>query len=492
MKATMSFDHRIFRDPATGLVVDLEHTAHVDESGLGPALAAMAAIEGGAIANQDEGRQVGHYWLRAPNRAPEPETADEIRSVVGRILRLNAPNCNTILMIGIGGSALGPELAIDALRPSDGRRFLLIDTVDPRGMARVLGEVDPQTTLVLVASKSGVTVETRQALRIVEATFARAGVCFEDHAIAITAPNSALAELAHSWRDQFPLWSWVGGRTSVTSPVGLIPMHLCGIDIEEFLTGAREMDNWTRHPVESNPAAQLAGVWHSANKSNLAVIPYCEHLRHMGRYLQQLIMESLGKAYDRDGQAIHHGLTVYGNKGSADQHAIIQQLRDGPDDVMIHLIDCGTQRTDSPLLSDAADLQFALMAGTRSAMIEVGRSTVSITMPQLNSKSLGALIALFERTVGLAAELANINAYNQPGVEAGKQAAALHLAQIRMVQDALEVLPLTAEELANKLDMETATTWRLVTHLGSTGRAVTALGKSPSEDLFHAPVKSAK
>jgi glucose-6-phosphate isomerase len=488
----MSFDHRIFRDPATGLVVDLGHTPHSDGLDIGPALAAMTALEGGSIANQDEGRQVGHYWLRSPNRAPTPETSAEIRAVIDRILGLNPTECDTILMIGIGGSALGPELAIDALRPSDGRRFLLIDTVDPSGVARVLAQIDPEKTLVLVASKSGGTVETRQALRIVEATFAQAGVCFEDHAIAITGPNSALSALAHSWRDQFPLWSWVGGRTSVTSPVGLLPMHLCGIDIEEFLSGAREMDNWTRHPADSNPAAQLAKVWHASNKPNLAVIPYCEHLRHLGRYLQQLIMESLGKAIDRSGQTIHHGLTVYGNKGSADQHAIIQQLCDGPDNVMIHLIDCAKQSTDSPLMSDAADLQFALMAGTRSAMIELGRTTVSITIPDLSPKSLGALIALFERTVGLAAELANINAYNQPGVEAGKQAAKLQLAQIRVIQDALGVEPLTAEELAQPLGMDAETAWRLATHLGCTGRAFISLGKAPSEDRFRVPEKSAK
>jgi len=492
MKATMSFDNRIFRDPSTGLVVDLGHPTGAQVTDMNPALEAMTALEAGSIANPDEGRQVGHYWLRSPNRAPSPETAAEIRTVVNRILELDVPHCDTVLLVGIGGSALGPELVIDALRTENGRRFFLIDTVDPDGMRRVLEKIEPKMTLVLVASKSGSTLETRQALRVVEATFAQAGVCFEDHAIAITGADSSLSKQAHNWRDQFPLWSWVGGRTSVTSPVGLIPMHLCGIDIEEFLAGAREMDRWTRKPMECNPAAQLANIWHSSNKSTLAVIPYCEHLRHLGRYLQQLIMESLGKALDRDGEAIHHGLTVYGNKGSADQHAIIQQLRDGPDDVMIHLIDCAHHPTDSPLMADAADLQFALMAGTRAAMIEVDRTTVSITLPALSPKSLGALIALFERTVGLAAELANINAYNQPGVESGKQAATIQMAQIREVQGTLGAHPLTAEKIAQTLGIEPETAWRLATHLGCTGRAHISLGKSPSEDRFRAPKKSAK
>ena len=482
----MSFDLRILRDPATGLVIDLGPSTGEDAPHLGPALAAMTALEAGSMANHDEGRQVGHYWLRAPSRAPSEDMGAEIRAVVDRILNLKVPHCDTVLMLGVGGSALGPELAIDALRPKGTRRFLLIDTVDPAGIERVLDEVEPRTTIVLVASKSGGTVETRQALRMVEAAYAQDGVCFADHAIAITGPGSGLDQDSQGWLDRFPVWDWVGGRTSITSAVGLVPMHLCGIDIEQFLAGAREMDAWTRQPLANNPAAQMAALWHTCGRPNLATIPYCDRLRHLGRYLQQLIMESLGKAEDRNGKTIHHGLTVFGNKGSADQHAIVQQLRDGPDDVMIHLIDCAAAPSDSPLTMDAADLQFALLRGTREALIAVNRPVISITTPDMGPKSLGSLIALFERAVGLAAELANINAYNQPGVEAGKTAAKLQLAQLREVENCLGSTPLRAQDIADKLNIALETAWRLATHLSHSGRAALNPGKSPSEDRFQA------
>jgi len=480
----MSFDSQIHRNSDLGIVVDFTHTDATESDDVGPSLAAISALEAGATANVDEGRQVGHYWLRTPSKAPDPAVAQEIRETIDRILTLKADNCDTVLMLGVGGSALGPELAIDALQATGTRQFLLIDTVDPSGVKRTLAQMNPSSTVVLVASKSGGTAETRQVLRIVEATYAKAGVCFADHAIAITSPGSALEDLAKGWRDIFPVWEWVGGRTSVTSPIGLIPMHLCGIDIMGFLQGAREMDSWTRLPFPKNPAALLASVWVDSKENNLAVIPYCDRLRHLSRYLQQLIMESLGKALDRTGAQIHAGLTVFGNKGSADQHAIVQQLRDGPDNVMLHFIECSAGPEASPLMSDAADLQFALLSGTRDAMVEVGRPTVSITIPKMNAKSLGALIALFERTVGIAAELIDINAYNQPGVEAGKKAARFQLDQLIAVEKHLGPTSFTAKEVANTLGLDPHTVWRLCTHLTTTGRAESIAGKSPSEDLF--------
>ena len=483
----MSSDHKILRNADTGLVIDFTGTVASDSEEMGPSLAAMAALESGAMANADEGRQVGHYWLRAPSKAPDPAIAQKIRDTNERIRNFDPEWCDTVLMLGVGGSALGPELALDALRPKDGRKFLLIDTVDPAGIHRTLEDMDPRTTLVVVASKSGGTVETRQALRIVEDLFIQSAVIFKDHAVAITSPGSALEALAVDWSAVFHVWEWVGGRTSVTSAIGLLPMHLCGVDTEAFLAGARDMDTWTRQPFPDNPAAHLASVWIDSNKSSLAVIPYCDPLRHLSRYLQQLIMESLGKAQDRKGERIHAGLTVFGNKGSADQHAIVQQLRDGPDDVIVHLIECAATAGETSLLSDAADLQFALFSGTRDAMVEVGRPTVSISIPHMTPGTLGALIALFERTVGIAAELLDINAYNQPGVEAGKRAARFQLDQLKVVEGHLNDNPFTAKEIANTLGLNTQTVWRLCVHLTNMGRAKCDRGKSAFNDLFRAP-----
>jgi glucose-6-phosphate isomerase len=449
-------------------------------------LEAMNQLESGSQANADEGRQVGHYWLRNTDIAPTEGIKDAILLCNKTVQELDASGFKTVLLVGIGGSALGPELAIDALRPPHGRRFVLLDTIDAPAIERRLQEIDPEDTLVLVVSKSGGTTETMVALRVVEAHFATAGVCFSDHAIAITTPDSPLADMAKDWRTTLHTWDWVGGRTSITSAVGLAPMHLCGIDTEAFLSGAKAMDEWTRMPVSQNPAALMAAQWHRQKEGALVVQPYADHLRHLGRYLQQLVMESLGKRDDREGSEVSHGLTVYGNKGSADQHAILQQLRDGPDNVLIHLIDCLPEPATSPLLQDAADTQQALLAGVRSALHDVGRPIVSITLPDQGPRALGALIALFERAVGFAAELANINAYHQPGVEAAKLAAREQLHQLQVVENGLSDTPSTAEDLAKRLNLSSQHVWRLCTHLAHMNRAKRSAGKTPSEDRFQA------
>ncbi|MGB0638013.1 MAG: glucose-6-phosphate isomerase [Myxococcota bacterium] len=482
----MTFDAQILRDPNTGFIVDLHLGSTTEDTGLQQALDAMNLLESGVQANIDENRQVGHYWLRNADIAPSQSIKDDIHLSHQAVRELDASGFNTVLLVGIGGSALGPELAIDALRPPQGRRFVLLDTIDPRAIERRLQEIDPKETLVLVVSKSGSTTETLVALRIVEAHFATTGVCFPDHAVAITSPGSPLAEMAKDWRATLHTWEWVGGRTSITSTVGLAPMHLCGIDTEAFLSGAKAMDEWTRQPIAHNPAAWMAAQWHCQKNDALVVLPYADHLRHLGRYLQQLVMESLGKRHDREGAEVSHGLTVYGNKGSADQHAILQQLRDGPDNVLIHFIDCLPEPATSPLLQDAADTQQALLAGVRTALHEVGRPIVSITLPDQGPRALGALIALFERAVGFAAELANINAYHQPGVEAAKIAAREQLHHLQLVETALTNDPTTAKDLAKRLNLSSQHVWRLCTHLAHMNRATRSAGKTPSEDRFQA------
>ncbi len=237
---------RFLRDDATGIVVDLQRVPVSSELSFGPALAAMTALEAGAAANMTEQRQVGHYWLRTPDLAPSPSISEEIKASWSAIEAVDAKGLGTILLVGIGGSALGPALAIEALGSPSGRRLVLLDTVDPAGVSQILSTVDPSETLVIVASKSGTTTETMTAMRLVEAEFAAAGVSFEAQAVAITTPGSALAETAKTWRAVLPIWSWVGGRTSITSAVGLLPMHLCGLDIHAFIGGAAAMDTWTR------------------------------------------------------------------------------------------------------------------------------------------------------------------------------------------------------------------------------------------------------
>jgi glucose-6-phosphate isomerase len=170
----------------------------------------------------------------------------------------------------------------------------------------------------------------------------------------------------------------------------------------------------------------------------MVVLPYRDRLEVFSRYLQQLVMESLGKKHDRGGEVVHQGIAVYGNKGSTDQHAYVQQLRDGIDNFFVTFIEALEEPSDIPPIGDEipGDFLDGFLQGTRSALTEGGRQSLSITLRRFDATALGALIALFERAVGLYAELVNVNAYDQPGVEAGKKAAALILA----LQERLEAL----------------------------------------------------
>jgi len=480
----MSTHLRFLRDDATGIVVDLQRVPARADLSFGPALAAMTAMESGAAVNVTEQRRVGHYWLRSPQRAPSAEITDAIMASWTAIESVNATGLNTILLVGIGGSALGPALAIEALGAPSGRRLVLLDTVDPEGVKAILATVDPADTLVIVASKSGSTTETMTAMRLVEAEYAAASVPFEAHAVAVTTPGSRLAELAKNWRAVLPIWSWVGGRTSITSAVGLLPMHLCGLDIRAFLAGASAMDEWTRQAPESNPAAQLAALWATDEVHTAALFPYVDALRSLGRYTQQLVMESIGKEVNRQGEVVRTGLTVLGNKGSADQHALIQQLRDGPLGVACHFVSVEATPQPTALLDEAADLQFALMTGTQRALADVGQPVVSISLPTMNESALGAVIALLERTVSLTAEFLDINAYDQPGVEAGKIEARTQLATIMLIESELSEIPVTAHELASRIGLEAATVWRICHHLSGQNRATLTPAKSASDDRF--------
>jgi glucose-6-phosphate isomerase len=270
-------------------------------------------------------------------------------------------------------------------------------------------------------------------------------------------------------------------------------MKLCGWDWRGLIAGAAAMDRHGRGSAERNPAALLAEAWYLAGQGRgeraLVILPYRDRLLLVGRYLQQLIMESIGKRLDRQGREVQQGLAVYGNKGSTDQHAIIQQVRDGRDDTFVHFLDCLEPEGFLPLPdgSEASDHLLGFALGTRQALREAGRPWLNIGLPRVDAQSLGALIALFERAVGIYAELIDINAYHQPGVEAGKKAAAGALSCLQRLSAALSAAPQSAEELATSIGAEPALCWRLLEHLARTGRAGRIPGDRPSEDRFQAP-----
>jgi glucose-6-phosphate isomerase len=415
---------------------------------------AMAHLEAGEVANPDEGRMVGHYWLRAPGLAPTDEIADAIRTSLKDINEFakavhtkeitppNAAKFTELLLIGIGGSALGPQLVADCLGTKrDKLKVHFIDNTDPDGVERVLTGLGARmkSTLAVVISKSGGTPEPRNGMLLAQAAFAAKGLNFAKQAVAVTGDGSNLDKIAEKegWIKRFAMWDWVGGRTSVMSAVGLLPAALQGLDIQAFLDGAEKMDSLTRSKNTSkNPAALLALMWHHATngqgEKDMVVLPYKDRLLLLSRYLQQLVMESLGKEHDLDGNTVNQGIAVYGNKGSTDQHAYVQQLRDGLNNFFANFIvvlqDNARPGRTAPLEVEdgvtSGDYLNGFWQGTRQALFESGRDSVTITADKLDARTLGAFIALYERAVGLYATLVNINAYHQPGVEAGKKAAA--------------------------------------------------------------------
>src|SRR5580704_5234160 len=474
------FKTHFYHHVGLGLALDISRIPFPDEwiATMAPkmqqAFADMNALEAGAIANPDEKRMVGHYWLRAPHLAPTKEIAQEIEAAVkfikkfaadvhaGKIKPPAASRFTEVLAIGIGGSALGPMFVNDALGDpvADRMKMHFIDNTDPDGIARILETLKGRLgeTLVIVTSKSGGTPDTRNGMVVVASEYRAADLDFARHAVAITMAGSRLDKQASSenWLARFPMFDWVGGRVSELSAVGLLPAALQGIDIDAMLAGAADCDVATRvHDALKNPAALLALAWYHATggkgQKDMVVLPYKDRLLLFSRYLQQLVMESLGKRLDLDGKRVDQGIAVYGNKGSTDQHAYVQQLRDGVNNFFITFIrvlkDGGPTMEVEPGAT-CGDFLHGFLLGTRQALFANDRQSMTITVNTVDARTIGVLIALFERAVGYYGTLVNVNAYHQPGVEAGKKAAAAVLELQAKVLAALTDSPQTADQIA--------------------------------------------
>jgi len=509
--------------PTLGLGLDISRVPFPDdfhdkmERPIQKALSDMAQLERGAIANPDEQRMVGHYWLRNPALAPTPAlteailgTLDAIGTFAAQVHRgervgSSGPFRN-VLVIGIGGSALGPQFVAKALghARSDKLTPYFFDNTDPDGMDQVLATLEGKLgqTLALVISKSGGTPETRNGMVEARAAYERAGLSFAAHAVAITGEGSSLHKtaIADGWIQTFPMWDWVGGRTSELSAVGLLPAALQGLDIQGLLAGAKACDEATRNTVtRDNPAAQLALMWYFLGEGrgtkDMVVLPYKDRFELFSKYLQQLVMESLGKELDLDGKVVHQGLAVYGNKGSTDQHAYVQQLRDGVANFFAVFIEVLRDRDGSSVEVEpgatSGDFLSGFFLGTRSALYESGRPSLTLTVPDASAFTVGMLIALFERAVGLYASLIHINAYHQPGVEAGKKAAASVLSLQRQAVAYLAANPgkaYSADALAAAIGpVDTAEmVFKICAHLAANRRGVQIASGAGIRSTFRA------
>ena len=490
--------------PELGLGLDLSRLPLPDgylasqENAMQQAFAAMAELEAGAIANPDEGRMVGHYWLRDASRAPTAELQSAIRDALSAIHDFTAkvhngdiagPNgrFTNVLIVGIGGSALGPQFVHHALgQPAaDKMAVHFFDNTDPDGMDYVLSQIGESLdrTLVVVISKSGGTVETRNGMLESVAAFKAAGLDHPRHFVAVTGEGSKLDQVARSegWLARFPMWDWVGGRTSELCVVGLLPAALQGLDIDGMLAGAAAMDTATRETATAkNPAALLALAWHFATDGrgsrDMVVLPYKDRLLLFSRYLQQLVMESLGKEFDLEGNVVNQGIAVYGNKGSTDQHAYVQQLREGVNNFFVTFVEVLKDRTGESLQVEpgitAGDYLQGFLLGTRDALDEKNRWSVTLTVDEVSPRTIGMLIALYERVVGLYASLIGINAYHQPGVEAGKKAATGVIDLKKRLQATLAAAPdqaFTAAEIAKNTDGDPELSYKILDHMAANG-----------------------
>ena len=526
LKLWQRYNERTTFHDEIGLTLDLSRVDFPDDfftakqEAVDKAFAAMAELEEGAIANPDENRMVGHYWLRNSALAPNDEIREQIDSSISAIKEFvdeihsgkvvgSGGSFENLLIIGVGGSALGPQFVSHALgQPGQDRMKLwFFDNTDPNGIDKDIEEIGDSLgkTLSIVISKSGGTKETRNGMLEAKAAYERAGLHFEEHACAVTGEGSKLDEIAQNdgWLKCFPMWDWVGGRTSETSAVGLLPAALQGLDIEQLLAGAAACDKETRQPdTKNNPAMRLALAWgHNCNDKgdkDMVILPYKDRLELFSRYLQQLIMESLGKEKDLDGNVVNQGIAVYGNKGSTDQHAYVQQLRDGVHNFFVTFIEVQKERTGELFHVEheaitSGDYLSGFFQGTRKALYENGRESITITIKDVSAFSIGVLIALYERAVGFYASLVNINAYHQPGVEAGKKAAErvievqMNIFECLMRRDGH---PMTVDDLAMETQSvdEVETIYKICEHLAANGRMAKIEGEGRFDAQYTLPM----
>ncbi|HYL31112.1 MAG TPA: glucose-6-phosphate isomerase [Gemmatimonadales bacterium] len=359
-----------------------------------------------------------------------------------------------VLVLGIGGSALGTRALLDALRApawneldDEGRDFFprltVLENVDPTSVAAALKRIDPRRVLVNVVSKSGGTAETMAQYLVVRAWLDEAlGPAAYRHLVFTTDPaRGALRELAtQEGIATLTVPPGVGGRFSVLSPVGLLPAALVGIDIAGLLVGARAaLDQAQSDDLLRNPAALYAGLHWAADTwlgARLHVLmPYTDRLRQLAEWYRQLWAESLGKRLDRRGQPVHTGPTPVGAVGATDQHSQVQLFMEGPFDKALTFIVVDDLGVDVPIPARAglpADLAYlpghslaellrAEYAATAAALARMGRMNLTLRLPDLSAASVGELLMFFQVATGYAGVWYGIDPFDQPGVELGKR-----------------------------------------------------------------------
>jgi len=350
--------------------------------------------------------------------------------------------CDTLVVLGIGGSALGTKTLLSALEPT--RRVIVADNVDPWTFGKLLDGLDLTRTAFNVISKSGETAETMAQFLIIRDLLLRqlGAVDYARHVVITTdADAGALRQIVHDegFRS-LDVPPGVGGRFSVLTAVGLFPATIAGLRIDDLLAGAAWMDSRCQESkLWQNPAHLLSTLLYLADtqrRQNIVVVmPYSDRLRDFGAWFTQLWAESLGKAETVDGAPTHVGQTPLTAVGATDQHSLLQLLVEGPADkvvIMLRVEDHGREIPIPEAYADLDSLGYLGGAGlgqllnreqyaTELALVQQQRPVITLTLPQLNPFALGQLFYLFEAAVVFAGALYRVNPLDQPGVQASNR-----------------------------------------------------------------------
>ena len=411
-------------------------------------LAELASTFGAVQAEVRRRRSAGEYGFYGLVR--QGETVREIKIFAEGL----GQAYDHVLVLGIGGSALGAKALLTALRrpawnewDDEGRDFFprltVLENVDPTTVSAALRRIDPRRVLVNVISKSGGTAETMAQYLVVRSWLEEAlGQAADRHLVFTTDPvRGALRDLASKEGiATLSVPADVGGRFSVLSPVGLLPAALVGIDIEGLLAGAlRALERAENDDLLSNPAALYAALhWAADTELDARVnvlMPYTDRLREFAEWYRQLWAESLGKRVDRGGRVVHTGPTPVGAIGATDQHSQVQLFMEGPYDKVITFATVDDLGEDVPIPQRAdlppdlaylpghtlGELLRAEYEATSAALSQMGRMNCTLRLPDLSPATLGEAIMFFQLATGYAGLWYGIDPFDQPGVELGKR-----------------------------------------------------------------------
>ncbi len=413
----------------------------------------IADLFAGGAVNGSENRPALHSALRNLNKTPVLVNGKDVMPEVAEVWRRIEGLCNKwvgvtdVIHIGIGGSDFGPRLAIEALAhvpdiDSRGMRMHFLANIDTAELNRILQRALPNSTRVIIVSKSFTTLETTMNAKAVVKWLKDHGRTDSQiaHALyAVTANVQAAERFGVNPENIYPFWDWVGGRYSVWSAVGLPIALQFGFDtFKQFLAGAQAMDqHFKSAPLEDNlPVIMALSLLYQQEINNIksyAVIPYADALDWFPKWLQQLDMESNGKSVDRDGKPVKFSCpVVFGSSGSNAQHSYFQLLHQGTEVIPIDFIAIREPMSHLPeakehhriLLSNCLAQAQALANGKQTDnpnnTYPGKRPSNLLILPKLNAFYLGALLALYENRTATLGALWNINSFDQPGVELGK------------------------------------------------------------------------